>query len=127
MTISGVNVRVLVAGVFNDADHHALPFAHVGDEITVAGGDYAESLRADGLVALVDGGSEQDALSAELAALQAEIDALETKGPTAVEQLELDMKSDTEEPGGPSSPQIASGLHAQAAAKDRARGRKKSG
>jgi hypothetical protein len=47
----GREVVVQVAGVYNGASHRHLPHANVGDVIRVAGGEYAQSLIADGYVA----------------------------------------------------------------------------
>jgi len=45
-----MQVRVLVAGVYNGPGHRALPWAEAGAVVTVADAEYAERLMAGGCV-----------------------------------------------------------------------------
>ena len=45
-TLAGIEVEVLVAGIYNGPGHKALPRAEAGDLIRVAGGPYLEGLLA---------------------------------------------------------------------------------
>lgn len=49
---AGIEVEVLVAGIYNGPSHKALPRADVGDLIRVAGGPYLEGLIAIGRLRL---------------------------------------------------------------------------
>ena len=84
----GIRVRVLVAAQYNGPDHKNIPggWSQVGDEIVVAGVDYAFSLREMGFVVFTDTSDERIALEEELAHIQASLDALDLKH-TVVQEL----------------------------------------
>lgn len=110
--MNGVTVRVLIAGIFNGPDHHALKWAEVGEEIVVASGAYANSLREDGFVAFGNTKDERAALDAELARLQAEMDELDD-AQSKYDAVKQEWDANTEEPGGPSSPEVAANIMAE--------------
>ena len=85
----GIQVKVLVANVYNDPDHHALPMAKVGSIITVAAGGYFQSLREEGFVVPVDNTAEQAAIKSELADLANKMAVLETET-QVLEEMEVE-------------------------------------
>lgn len=80
----GLRVKVLVAGVFNDPHHRALPWTNPGDEIEVASGPYADSLIRDGFVeSLETPETVQAPKTVDLAALTADdLEAMEAPAET---------------------------------------------